>query len=1249
MSFVHLHLHSTYSLLDGFCNVKDLVKRVKELGMPAVALTDHGTMFGMVEFHDAARNEGIKPILGLETYLAPRSMREKDVHRDKRASHLVLLAENPRGYQNLLKIATASQLDGFYYVPRIDKDFLASHSEGLIASSACLSGEIQRAIIDHDFAKAERSLAWYLDLFGRDRFFLELQSHDLEELPMVNKTLIELSKRYKAKLIATNDVHYIKQEDWVLQDIMLALQTGKLLSDTDRLKMSGSTYYLRSPQEMAALFPDQPEALSNTVMVADMCDVDLTPKGYHLPLFEVPKGYTPQTYLRYLCEEGLEHRYRERMNLPEIRNRLDMELGVIHEMGFDAYFLIVWDLCKHAKEQGIWYNARGSGSGSIVGYALDITLVDPIEHNLIFERFLNTGRINMPDFDMDFQDDRRAEIMEYCCHKYGSDKVSQIITFNTMGAKAAIRDVGRVMDIPLPEVDRVAKMIPAISGKTPSIQEMLSSSKDLKEVYDSTPYIKKLIDTASRMEGTVRSAGTHAAGVIISDRPITDYVPLHRPTNQDDNLPIKTVAQYEMSVIDHLGLLKVDFLGLVTLTIMNKCCEFIKERHGKSYDLDSIPTNNPAVLEYIGQGHTSGLFQLEGTGMTRYIKEMQPTDLSHVIAMIALFRPGPMEFIPDYIDRMHGLKPITYRHERMEKIFKDTFGIPVYQEQIMQAAMELAGYSPGDSDDLRSAIAKKKEQKVEKHRKQFIKGAQEQGISKKIAEEIFVDWENFARYGFNKSHAADYGVIAMKTGYLKLNYPVEFMTALLSAWKNDASKVSQYILECRSMGIEVLPPDVNASGYDFQIEDRPGDTAAIRFGLGGIKNVGQNPVKLILDARRAKPFNDLSDFAKRVDIRQMGSRPLECLIKVGAMSAFGSRRALLQAKDRIVSVSTSYFKAAEAGQMMLFGSSANAGDRIEIDDIKDTSLREQLGWEKELMGLYISDHPMNAYMATVRDQVTNLANELFEVEQEARVIVAGMVNKIRPLITKKSNKEMAFVTLEDISGLIDLVVFPNTWEKFRSQVDIDNLLIVEGKADMGRGELKILVDNIRLVDVDSLHNLGKGESGKSILQDRVLGGYLPDISVLSSLVNGADCNDEVSWEEVEETVGNIEDLPDVGIEMVGGLTVPLDEPKLEYQLIRGSHDEKTEVVGDQYPAKRLVVTLVSCGNKERDKIRMKRVHGILLSSPGKDHFAYQVYENNQCYILEFPSNTTGVNDTILKMLKQMVGEENLEVGSNTNA
>ena len=1067
MSFVHLHLHSTYSVLDGFCNVSDLVAQVKVLGMPAVALTDHGTMFGTIQFHDEARNVGVKPIIGLETYLSPRRMIDKEAQIDRYATHLVLLAENEIGYQNLLKIASASQLEGFYYVPRIDHDFLAAHSDGLIASSACLSGEIQRAIIDHDFAKAERCLKWYLDLFGKERFFLELQSHDLDDLPMVNKTLVELSKRYNAQLIATNDVHYIKKEDWELQDILLALQTGKLLSDRDRMRMSDPSYYLRSPEEMKALFPNQPEAISNTLLVAEMCNVDLSAKGYHLPLFDVPDGFTPETYLRHLCELGIARRYQAHREDPEIVERLDMELGVIHEMGFDAYFLIVWDLCKYAKEHGIWYNARGSAAGSIVGYALDITLVDPIEHDLIFERFLNTGRINMPDIDMDFQDDRRAEVMEYCCNKYGSDKVSQIITFNTMGAKGAIRDVGRVMDIPLPEVNRVSKIITGISAKSTSLPEMMENSKELQELCESAPHIAKLMETAARMEGTIRSVGTHAAGVIITDQPITDYLPLHRPTNHDENLPIKSVAQYEMSVVDKLGLLKVDFLGLTTLTVMNKCAELIEAHYGKKYDIDSIPVNDPEVLAYLGSGHTSGVFQLESTGMTNSLKEMKPTHLAHVIAMIALYRPGPMQFISDYIQRMHGEAEIPYRHEKMKQIFESTYGVAVYQEQIMQAARLLAGYSPNDADDLRSAIAKKKEDKIKKHNKKFVEGAQKQGISKNVAIDIFEDWKKFAHYGFNKSHAADYGVIAMKTAYLKMNYPAEYMAALLSAWKNNTAKMSLYVVECRAMGVEVLPPDVNASGYDFEIEYQPDGKGLIRFGLGGIKNVGQNPVTLILEARRAGPFKDLGDFVRRVDLRQVGSRPLECLIKVGALRSFGTRRALLQAKDRMIAVSANHFKAVEVGQLMLFGSGATAHDRIELDDVQDISQREQLSWEKELMGLYISDHPMNTYISAVKDQITTMAEELAEMEPNTPVVVAGMVNKVRPLLTKR-NKSMAFVSIEDISGQIELVVFPKVWEKYRTLVDIDNLLIVEGKTDTERGEPKILADSIKLVDVEKL-------------------------------------------------------------------------------------------------------------------------------------------------------------------------------------
>ncbi len=912
-----------------------------------------------------------------------------------------------------------------------------------------------------------------------------------------------------------------------------------------------------------------------------------------------------------------------------------MELGVIHEMGFDAYFLIVWDLCKYAKEHGIWYNARGSVAGSIVGYALDISLVDPIEHDLIFERFLNTGRISMPDIDMDFQDDRRAEVMEYCCNKYGADKVSQIITFNTMGAKGAIRDVGRVMDIPLQEVNRVSKIISGISAKSPSLPEMLENSKELQELCASAPQIAKLLETAARMEGTIRSVGTHAAGVIITDQPITDYLPLHRPTNHDENLPIKSVAQYEMSVVDKLGLLKVDFLGLTTLTVMNNCAELIEAHYGKKYDIDSIPVNDPDVLAYLGSGHTSGVFQLESTGMTNSLKEMKPTHLTHVIAMIALYRPGPMQFISDYIKRMHGEAEISYRHEKMKKIFESTYGVAVYQEQIMQAARLLAGYSPNDADDLRSAIAKKKEDKIATHNKKFVEGAQQQGIDKNVAIDIFEDWKKFAHYGFTKSHAADYGVIAMKTAYLKMNYPSEYMAALLSAWKNNTSKMSLYVVECRAMGVEVLPPDVNASGYDFEIEYQPDGKGLIRFGLGGIKNVGQNPVNLILEARRIGPFKNLGDFVRRVDLRQVGSRPLECLIKVGALRAFGTRRALLQAKDRMISVSANHFKAVEVGQLMLFGSGATAHDRIELDDVQDISQRERLIWEKELMGLYVSDHPMNTYITAVKDQITTMAEELAEMEPNTPVVVAGMVNKIRPLLTKR-NKSMAFVSIEDISGQIELVVFPKVWEKFRTLVDIDNLLIVEGKTDTERGEPKILADSIKLVDVEKLGEFFKQKNSPT-LQDQVLGGYLPDISILASFVeNNSESDAEDSWEDIDE-------LPDISDDLQGDSDPIIPVDGMDMLTSEQAVGAVTAPRQHQPSGKKIIVTLSSCGNKAKDKNYLKRIYGLLLSNPGNDRFAYRVLEKGQYYLLEFPNSSTCVNELLLSMLKQMVGEENFEV------
>ncbi|HLA07938.1 MAG TPA: DNA polymerase III subunit alpha, partial [Anaerolineales bacterium] len=788
MSFAHLHVHTEYSLLDGFSNIKKLVKRVKELEMPAVAITDHGTMFGVIDFYKAATESGIKPIIGVEAYMAARTMSDRDSKLDRTSSHLLLLAENETGYKNLLKISSAARLDGFYYYPRIDHDFLAAHAEGLICTSGCMSAEIPRLLLEDKPEEAVKRMNWYYDVFGRDNFFIELQQHNIKEITDLNKKLLEMGVRHSAKYIATNDVHYINQDDARLQDILLAIQTQTLLTDPDRMRMTDDSYYLRTPAEMNQLFAEVPESLNNTLLIAERCNVDLSFKGYHLPDFPVPEGYTVESYLRYLCDAGARKRYGERATSPQaraelsrsVRERIDYELGVVGKMGFEAYFLIVWDLCRHARENGIWYNARGSAAGSIVAFVLEITLVDPLQHDLLFERFLNPGRISMPDIDLDFRDDRRAEMLEYCTRKYGSDKVAQIITFGTMGTKAALRDVARVMDIPLPEVDRVAKLVPFVSGRNTTMQDALAIP-EFKKIYDEQTHLRELIDTAAKMEGTVRNAGTHAAGVVISDKPIMEYLPLHRPTSNSEETPIKTVTQFEMGILDSLGMLKVDFLGLITLTVMAKACDLIEKRHGVKLDLNNIPLDDPKSFELMGSGQTAGLFQVEGGGMTRYIVQMKPKTLDNIIAMVALYRPGPMAFIPDYIARMHGEADVEYRHPALEPIFQDTFGIPVYQEQLMRAAVELAGYTPSESDELRKAISKKIKKDIDKHRDKFVSGAVKHGMEKVVAESIYSDWEEFARYGFNKSHAADYGVIAVQTAYLKANYPTEYMTALLSA------------------------------------------------------------------------------------------------------------------------------------------------------------------------------------------------------------------------------------------------------------------------------------------------------------------------------------------------------------------------------------------------------------------------------------------------------------------------------------
>ncbi|MBI3158112.1 MAG: DNA polymerase III subunit alpha [Chloroflexi bacterium] len=1312
--FVHLHVHTQYSLLDGFSHIPQLVQRAKEMNMGALGITDHGTLFGVIEFFHAARAAGVKPIIGLEAYLAPRTMRDRDPNLDRQSHHLLLLAESQAGYQNLLKIASAAQLEGFYYYPRIDHEFLAAHSEGLICTSGCMSAEVPRALLRENPEAARRKLDWYYEVFGPERFFIELQSHEIPELPQLNKDLLALGERYQGRFVATNDVHYINPADARLQDILLCVQTSSLFNDPNRMKMSDGSYYLKSAGEMAALFAGVPGALENTLLIAERCQVDLSTDGYHLPDFEVPAGYTTQTYLAELCEQGLRRRYQDDAERADIRTRLDYELGVIDTMGFNAYFLIVWDLCRHAGEQGIWYNARGSAAGSIVAYALEITLVDPIAHGLIFERFLNPGRVSMPDIDLDFQDDRRYELMEYCANKYGDDKVAAIITFGTMKARAAVRDVGRVLDIPQGEVDAVAKLIPNIPGKAVTIEEALTEIPDLRQEYESKPYMRELIDTARQLEGSIRNAGTHAAGVVVTDRPIVEYIPLHRPTNNAEDTPIKTVTQFEMATIDQLGLLKIDFLGLSTLTIMQRACDLIRQRHGVAFDLYNIPLDDPATYEMLGRGETAGVFQLEGAGMTRWVKEMKPTRLDHIVAMVALFRPGPMEFIPDYIRRMHGEEEVTYRHPDMASILEETYGITVYQEQIMYTAMKMAGYTASDADFLRKAVAKKNEEVLLQNRAKFVEGAVANGVSQAVADLIFNDWEAFARYGFPKGHAADYAVIAVETAYLKCNYPVEYMTALLSVSKNDTDKVAFYVADCRNLGVAVLPPDVNHSDFDFSIDDSTGGAGSIRFGLGAVKNVGQGPVEAIMHARRDGSFESLNQLAERLDLRKVGKRAFECLIKVGALDGFGARLALLNVMDQVVALSASYWQAVESGQLSFFGGESGLTQPIVLPPVnEEVNRREMLNWERELVGMYVSDHPLTPVMEELKQFITHTAGTLAQAENGQHVRVAGLVSRVRKHYTKKGD-EMAFIGLEDTAGVMELVVFPRTWKESAALLEFDKVVLIDGKVDSAQGEPKILVDRVRTQEriveaasearpprrsaaaapeaesspeprmAESMPDphaapLELDDEGEVALHVAEAGAYYgmddglppppeappnawfdqpaapkPQQPASADQTDDGAPEDEtqnievpVMDEALEPALAAPEPKPAPAPQPAapGPATAaaPAEEPVLPLPPPRLPEAQRPPLARGDAPPQMVTVVLRSTGDRARDILRMRRIHGMLISYPGHDRFAIYVIERKRGYRLEFPNDTTALHDELRARLEQVVGAENVKI------
>jgi DNA polymerase-3 subunit alpha len=1186
--FVHLHVHSEYSLLDGLSSCAELAGHAAQMGMPALALTDHGVMYGAVKFYKACQAAGIKPIIGMETYVAHEDRHSRDARTERKPHHLVLLAQNERGYKNLLHLSTTAQLDGFYYKPRIDKAVLAERSEGLIALSGCGSSEIAQSILDGRLDAAREAATWYHDLLP-GRYFLEIQDHAIPELADVNRHTIALARELDIPLVATNDVHYARREQSEAHDVLLCIQTGKTVNEPKRMRMYNDSFYLRSAEEMAALFPDVPDALENTRRIADMCEIELEFGNYHLPVFEVPEGYDAQSYLRHLCEEGLKQRY-DPVTEREWK-RLDYELDIIHKMGFDTYFLIVWDLCRFSKEQNIWWNVRGSGASSIVAYSLGVTHLEPLQHGLIFERFLNVGRVTMPDIDLDYPDDQRADLIEYTIEKYGHDQVAQIITFGTMGAKAAIRDVGRALDYPLPDVDRVARLVP--TGPKVKLDRSLQEVSELREAYETQDHVRRLIDTARGVEGNIRHASTHAAGVIVTDVPLVNYTPLHRPTSSAGE-EIGVVTQYEMEELEQLGLLKVDFLGLSTLTIMRRACELIRRRHGVALDLNSIPTGDESIYRLLSSGDVTGVFQVEGQGMRRVLMKLQPTQFDHVIATISLFRPGPMEYIDDYIDRLHGRKEIEYRHPSLKPILEETYGIIVYQEQIIRILTDIAGYTAGDADLVRRAVGKKKKKELLKHRATFIEGAVEQGgLPREAAEGIFADIEYFARYGFNKSHAADYAVLTCQTAYLRANYPVEYMAALLSVERNKTEKVGLLIAECRRMGIEVLPPDVNRSGLDFTIEEGPQGDPAIRFGLGAVKNVGEGPVEAILEARETEgPFADLDDFCRRVDMRQVNRRALESLVKVGTLRPFGTCSQLLPIMDQIIGLSANLHRARDVGQMSLFGEvtgvhlSAEESLLPDLSSVPEVPQKDILAWEKELVGVYVSEHPLTETLLKFQDVVTAQVESLTAELSGQQVVLAGMVQRVRRHTTRKGD-DMAFVTLEGVQGTCDVVVFPRVWERTREKWIPERILVISGKVDAGRREQP------------------------SILCDWV---KTPDQVVLPSS-NGS--------------------APAVRVERPAPRRVPAAPPPPPPP----SSPAETPV-----SARTVRVILNRSGQQERDVEKLRRVYGLLVEHPGPDAFFIKLVGGPAGAVeLAFPNEKTRYSPELLHQLTAMLGPDSVQL------
>ena len=1078
MAFTHLHVHTEYSLLDGSSKIKELVARAKELGMDSLAITDHGVMYGVIDFYRAAKDAGIKPIIGCEIYVSPGSRFERETgHNEDRYYHLVLLAENDKGYHNLMKIVSKGFTEGYYYKPRVDYEVLEQYSEGIIALSACLAGEVQKYLARNMYDEACKSALRYQKIFGKGNFFLELQDHGIDMQKKVNMDLLRMSSGLGIELVTTNDIHYIYDTDYEAHDILLCIQTGKKVMDEDRMRYEGGQYYLKSEEEMRALFPYALQAIDNTAKIAARCNVEIEFGVRKLPKYQVPKefwdseeeeGEASWRYLHHLCYEGLNRRYGSEK--PELTERLDYELSVIRNMGFIDYFLIVWDFINYAKTNGIMVGpGRGSAAGSIVAYTLAITDIDPLKYDLLFERFLNPERVSMPDIDVDFCYERRGEVIDYVVSKYGKDNVAQIVTFGTLAAKGVIRDVGRVLDMPYAQVDAIAKMIPKELNIT--IDKALKMNPLLKNEYDENSQIKYLIDMSKRLEGLPRHTSMHAAGVLISQKAVDEYVPLSR--SSDGTI----TTQYIMTTLEELGLLKMDFLGLRTLTVIQDAVNLVKKNKGVTINLHDIDYNDKQVLDYIGTGKTDGIFQIESAGMKSFMKELKPESLEDIIAGIALYRPGPMDFIPKYLKGKNDRDSITYDCPQLEPILKTTHGCIVYQEQVMQIVRDLAGYTLGRSDLLRRAMSKKKQAVMEKERKNFVYGNEEEGvdgcikrgIDEATANKIYDEMIDFAKYAFNKSHAAAYGVVSYQTAYLKYYYPVEFMASLLTSVIDNSSKVIEYVQTCKGMGIDILPPDINQSERNFTAQG-----GAIRYGLSALKSIGKAMVDQLVAERNARgPFQNLQEFLERISECDLSKRIVESLIKAGALDCLeGNRRQKMMIYTSIMDNISQSKKKMMAGQMSLFDivdDELKSDFEIKFPKVNEFSKQELLAFEKEVIGLYVSGHPLEEYQNMWKKNITRTSLD-FQLNDEdetavadnAREIIGGIISEVTVKVTKQ-NSVMAFVTIEDLYGTVEVLVFPKLYEKYRQIIAEDNKVFITGRVTSGGEEnAKMICETITL-------------------------------------------------------------------------------------------------------------------------------------------------------------------------------------------